>query len=430
MKRLGTRAHSIAPITTPIRRTPGVDARFEISRRMRWVASVSCAWAHRAAAESTRGERVGPADGDREDADDRSPRARSPPAPASARGRSGPPRRAGSCTNRPAGVCSRISAATAAAGAGPTTCEAPRRRIARRRARPLSRPASGRSPAHRTSLPATRSGKPCTIVAVQQQTARARRGAQTPSRPPATPVGARCSSPGASRRGSAAAWPGTPCGPSWWSPSVGFALLAAATLLAGWALQTYALPEHGFGHRDEHVNVWLAEHRTSLRTDISFWLSGIGDVYAIPALVAVTTLVAVVLRKWRAAAFILTAIALEAATYRVATLAIDRQRPHVRRLDDLPVSDSFYSGHTAASVAVYCGIALLITSWVRSRVARAHRVARRGRDPAARRAGADVPGDAPPDRRDRGPPRRHRVPDRRPDRRPRRGSRRTGAARS
>ena len=151
---------------------------------------------------------------------------------------------------------------------------------------------------------------------------------------------------------------------------VGFALLAALAVAAGWALQHYALPENGFGHRDEHVNVWLADHRTALRTDISFWLSGIGDVYAIPALVAVTTIVAVVLRRWRAAAFIVTAIAVEAATYRVATLAIDRQRPHVRRLDDLPVNDSFYSGHTAASVAVYCGIALLITSWVRSRALR------------------------------------------------------------
>ncbi|MGH3075152.1 MAG: phosphatase PAP2 family protein, partial [Gaiellales bacterium] len=147
---------------------------------------------------------------------------------------------------------------------------------------------------------------------------------------------------------------------------IGFALLAGAAVLAGWALQTYALPEHGFGRRDERVVVWLADHRTALRTDASFWLSGIGDVYAIPALVAVTTLVAVVLRKWRAAAFIVTAIAVEAATYRVATLTIDRQRPHVRRLDDLPVSDSFYSGHTAASVAVYCGIALLVTSWVRT----------------------------------------------------------------
>ena len=147
---------------------------------------------------------------------------------------------------------------------------------------------------------------------------------------------------------------------------VGFALLAAAAVAAGWALQHYALPENGFGHRDEHVNVWLADHRTALRTDASRWLSGIGDVYAIPALVAVTTLVAVVMRRWRAAAFILTAIAVEAATYRVATLAIDRQRPHVRRLDDLPVNDSFYSGHTAASVAVYCGIALLVASRLRS----------------------------------------------------------------
>jgi undecaprenyl-diphosphatase len=152
---------------------------------------------------------------------------------------------------------------------------------------------------------------------------------------------------------------------------LGFAVLAGLTVAVGWALQHYALPENGFGHRDEHVNVWLADHRTALRTDISFWLSGIGDVYAIPALVAVTTLVAVIMRKWRAAAFIVTAIALEAATYRVATLAIDRQRPHVGRLDDLPVNDSFYSGHTAASVAVYCGIALLVTSRLRSAALRA-----------------------------------------------------------
>jgi undecaprenyl-diphosphatase len=38
----------------------------------------------------------------------------------------------------------------------------------------------------------------------------------------------------------------------------------------------------------------------------------------------------------------------------------------VPRLDHLPVNASFYSGHTGASVAVYCGIALLLTSWIRS----------------------------------------------------------------
>ena len=203
------------------------------------------------------------------------------------------------------------------------------------------------------------------IVAVQQQTARGDERAHTES--PASDARRRSLLEPrriSSRIGRAMA--GHPVRAYVLVTVIGFALLAAATLLAGWVLQTYALPEHGFGHRDEHVNVWLAEHRTSLRTDISFWLSGIGDVYAIPALVAVTTLVAVVLRKWRAAAFILTAIAVEAATYRVTTLLIHRDRPHVHRLDDLPVNASYYSGHTAASVAVYCGVALLISWKLRS----------------------------------------------------------------
>jgi membrane-associated phospholipid phosphatase len=152
---------------------------------------------------------------------------------------------------------------------------------------------------------------------------------------------------------------------------IGFVLLAAATVLAGWLLKTYALPEHGFGHADEQVNVWLSQHRTPLRTDASFWLSGIGDVYAIPALVAISTIIALVMRKWRVAALVVAAIAMEAATYRAATILIHRQRPSVPRLDDLPVNASYYSGHTAASVSVYCGLALLVTSRIRSTMLRA-----------------------------------------------------------
>jgi undecaprenyl-diphosphatase len=144
----------------------------------------------------------------------------------------------------------------------------------------------------------------------------------------------------------------------------GFLLLAALAVLAGWLLKTYVLPDHGIGHADEHVNVWLSHHRTATRNDVSFWMSGIGDVYAIPAIVALTALVAAVRRRWRVAGFIVAAIAIEAATYRVATLVIHRERPRVPRLDHLPVNASYYSGHTAASVAVYCGLALLLTSWL------------------------------------------------------------------
>src|SRR5690349_13964420 len=60
---------------------------------------------------------------------------------------------------------------------------------------------------------------------------------------------------------------------------IGLAILSSLTIALGWVLETYVLPDRGIGHADEHVNVWLARHRTPTRNDVSFWLSGIGDVY-------------------------------------------------------------------------------------------------------------------------------------------------------
>ena len=53
------------------------------------------------------------------------------------------------------------------------------------------------------------------------------------------------------------------------------------------------------------------------------------------------------------------------------TLLVHRHRPAVHRLEHLPVDASFPSGHVAASIAVYGGLALLLTSryknpWLRS----------------------------------------------------------------
>jgi undecaprenyl-diphosphatase len=60
----------------------------------------------------------------------------------------------------------------------------------------------------------------------------------------------------------------------------------------------------------------------------------------------------------------------ESAAYRTSTLLIHRHRPNVVRLENLPVNASYPSGHTAASIAVYCGLALLLTSRIASRWAR------------------------------------------------------------
>ena len=78
----------------------------------------------------------------------------------------------------------------------------------------------------------------------------------------------------------------------------------------------------------------------------------------------------VFLRKWRIAAFAVFVLVVESATYRVTSLAVPRDRPHVQRLEDLPVDASYPSGHTAAAIAVYAGLVLLLTSRVHSRALR------------------------------------------------------------
>jgi membrane-associated phospholipid phosphatase len=90
----------------------------------------------------------------------------------------------------------------------------------------------------------------------------------------------------------------------------------------------------------------------------------------LPILVAAFGLVAALFRQWRLAAFLICALAIESAAYRTTTLLIHRHRPNVVRLENLPVNASYPSGHTAASIVVYGGIALLLTSRISSRAAR------------------------------------------------------------
>ena len=82
----------------------------------------------------------------------------------------------------------------------------------------------------------------------------------------------------------------------------------------------------------------------------------------IPAVIALVAVVMAVKRRWRIAAYVLFAVAVESATYRATTLFVERTRPDVERLESLPVEASYPSGHTAASIALYSGLALLVTS--------------------------------------------------------------------
>ena len=148
---------------------------------------------------------------------------------------------------------------------------------------------------------------------------------------------------------------------------VGWALLAILTALAALLVTKVLLHSGAVADADEWLPRTLAEHRRGWLTDASDIGSRIGDVPVIPALVFLTLVAGAVARRMRIGIVILTAIVIELTLYRLGALVGPRERPDVPRLDDLPVDESFPSGHVAASTVVYAGLALIISSWARRR---------------------------------------------------------------
>jgi len=150
------------------------------------------------------------------------------------------------------------------------------------------------------------------------------------------------------------------------SAIVGYAALAAVTIAAGLLLTDVILRIDGVARADERIVTWLVAHRTATRTEASLIGSIMAGGVVLPIVVGVACLVLACFKRWRVAAFLLTAIAVEAATYRLTIAVVHRHRPRVARLEHLQVDASYYSGHTAASIAVYCGLVLLAASVIRS----------------------------------------------------------------
>ena len=149
----------------------------------------------------------------------------------------------------------------------------------------------------------------------------------------------------------------------------GLVVIAGLSILLG-LLVTHVVETGSVGAADERVNVWLAAHRTPTRTDASLIGSIVAGGVVLPIIVGVLALVAAIFRKWALVAFFIFTLAVESATYRATTLVVHSQRPRVHRLEGLPVNASYPSGHTAAAIAVYGGLALLITSRFRDRTVR------------------------------------------------------------
>lgn len=142
----------------------------------------------------------------------------------------------------------------------------------------------------------------------------------------------------------------------------GFVVLAGLAILLGLLVTDVLLQTGGIGRTDESVVESMVRERTGFLTDLSSVGSTVGGAPLLPILVGLIGIVCAIKRKWLISAFAVFVLVVESATYRIASIVVPRDRPHVHRLEDLPADASYPSGHTAASMAVYCGLVLLLTS--------------------------------------------------------------------
>lgn len=144
-------------------------------------------------------------------------------------------------------------------------------------------------------------------------------------------------------------------------------LLCAALAALGWSL-AHLDEAAGLQRWDASVDRSFAAHRTSgwnTVTHATTYAAETITVVGIGAVVAV--LLRVVLGRWRESLFLAVALLGEVLIFVSVTLVIDRQRPPVPHLDDAPPTSSFPSGHTAAAVTLYAGLAILAWRLARPR---------------------------------------------------------------
>ena len=83
------------------------------------------------------------------------------------------------------------------------------------------------------------------------------------------------------------------------------------------------------------------------------------------AMIVVGCAMRIVYHRWREFFFLAAAMLAQLEMFSITARVVARHRPPVRRLDDFPVMQSFPSGHTAAAVALYGGIAVILAMHAR-----------------------------------------------------------------
>jgi undecaprenyl-diphosphatase len=140
-----------------------------------------------------------------------------------------------------------------------------------------------------------------------------------------------------------------------------YAVLSSALIATGWLLTRVVFSGHP-ARFDIGANRFFADHRNHALNGLSWIGSHLAETATVIAIAAITALVLLWRHRPLAAAFLASALVIEVSAFLTATLVIERARPAVAKLDGAPPTSSFPSGHSAAAVALYVGIAIIVTA--------------------------------------------------------------------
>jgi len=128
---------------------------------------------------------------------------------------------------------------------------------------------------------------------------------------------------------------------------------------------------HDVRSLDDRVARWLGRHRTDGWDAITWCGIMIADTYVkVPATVILSVFFLWRWRRWTEPALLIGALLLEVSVFITSSVIVDRARPPISRLDPVPPTGSFPSGHAAAAVAFYGAIAIIVFWHTRHRLAR------------------------------------------------------------
>jgi membrane-associated phospholipid phosphatase len=148
--------------------------------------------------------------------------------------------------------------------------------------------------------------------------------------------------------------------------------VAMTLLLVGLGLLlVHVLLDGPVGRWDDSVNRWFVQQRTPTLDDLTVWGSRLGDTLTVIGIAALAVVILAIARLWARIAFLVGALLIEVTTFVTTAFLVERPRPAVRQLDAVPPTSSFPSGHTAASIVLYVGLAIIVTSLVRNLFIRA-----------------------------------------------------------